>query len=98
MAVSSVPLRGAEVERVPLWGFSFQEVGVRSVAREFSVAIAKGIPGKTQLPGLLSVMGTQLARSCRSSHAFRSDARKRHIFPTWEPWISPRLASFCRVL
>ena len=49
MAVLSVPLRGAEVERVPLWGFSFQEVGVRSVAREFSVAIATGIPGKTQL-------------------------------------------------
>ena len=52
MAVLSVPLRGAEVERVPLWGFSFQEVGVRSVAREFSVAIATGIPGKTQPLGV----------------------------------------------
>jgi ATP-dependent exoDNAse (exonuclease V) alpha subunit len=32
MAVLSVPLRGAEVERVPLWGLWFWEV-----AREFSV-------------------------------------------------------------
>jgi hypothetical protein len=85
MAVLSVPLRGAEVERVPLWGLWFWEVGARSVARELSVAIATGIPGEDNREGALSVIGTQLARSCRSSHEFRSDARKRHIFPTWEP-------------
>jgi hypothetical protein len=27
----------------------------------------------------------QLARSCRSNQAFRSDARKRQSLPTWEP-------------
>jgi hypothetical protein len=46
MAVLSVPLRGAEVERVPL-GFLFQ--GGRSIARGFSVAIATGIQGKQLL-------------------------------------------------
>lgn len=35
MAVLSVPLRGAEVERVPLWGLLFWKVGARSVARVF---------------------------------------------------------------
>jgi hypothetical protein len=49
MAVFSVPLRVAEVERVPLWRCPFHEVGVRSVAREFSAAIATGIPGKQLL-------------------------------------------------
>jgi hypothetical protein len=82
MAVLSVPLRGAEVERVPL-GFLFQ--GGRSIARGFSAAIATGIKGKTTARGLLSGIESQLARSCRSSHAFKSEARKRHIFPTWEP-------------
>ena len=38
MAVLSVPLRGAEVERVPL-GFLFQ--GGKSIARELSVAIER---------------------------------------------------------
>ena len=82
MAVLSVPLRGAEVERVPL-GFLFQ--GGKSIAREFSVAIATEIRGKTSASGPVSGIESQLARSCRSSQAFRSDARKRHIFPTWEP-------------
>src|SRR6185437_5738717 len=48
MAVLSVPLRGAEVERVPL-GFLFQ--GGKSIAREFSVAIATEILGKTSASG-----------------------------------------------
>ena len=43
MAVLSVPLRGAEVERVPL-EFLFQ--GGKSIAREFSVAIATGNAGE----------------------------------------------------
>jgi hypothetical protein len=42
MAVLSVPLREAEVERLFL-GFSFQ--GGRSIARGFSVAIATGMRG-----------------------------------------------------
>jgi hypothetical protein len=63
MAVLSVPLRGAEVERVPLWGLSFWEVGTRSVAREFSVAVATGIPGGGLPRGALFVIQIQLARS-----------------------------------
>ena len=46
MAVLSVPLRGAEVEPVPL-GFLFQ--GGKSIAREFSVAIATEIRGRPLL-------------------------------------------------
>src|SRR5260370_9432590 len=54
MAVLSVPLGGAEVERVPLWGSCFGKSGARSVAREVSVAIATGIPGKTITRGTFS--------------------------------------------
>ena len=48
MAVLSVPLRWAEVERVPL-GLLFQRG--KSIAREFSVAIATEIRGKTSASG-----------------------------------------------
>jgi hypothetical protein len=43
MAVLSLPLRGAEVERMPL-GFLFR--GADQIARGFSVPIAMGIHWK----------------------------------------------------
>ena len=78
MASFSLPRRGAEVER------TLQTEACETICvfesfdgREFGHEKDRGQETLR--------IDAQLARCCRSSHAFKSDARKRHIFPTWEP-------------
>src|SRR6185437_16471443 len=88
MALLSVPLRGAEVERVPL-GSLFQEG--KSIAREFSVAIATEIRGKTYASG--QFQGSNLSSRVPADRAKHSGRmRENATFSRHGSRESPRVA------